>query len=68
MRWIPNECQGDRTEEGWRNKVKLQSQTDPGNTSAVTSDDNHQILSAESDGGLRERAMVQNGGSIQMRH
>lgn len=56
-----------RTDEGCRNKVKLQSQADPGNTRAVTSDDNHQVLSAERDGGLRERAMVENGGLIQMR-
>lgn len=56
-----------RTDEGCRNKVKLQSQADPGNTRAVTSDDNQQVLSAERDGGLRERAMVENGGLIQMR-
>lgn len=62
-----NERQGGGTDEGCRNKVKLQSQADPGNTSAVTSDDNHQVLSAGRDGGSRERAMVENGGLIQMR-
>lgn len=66
-RWMHNERQGGRTDEGCRNKVKLQSQADPGNTRAVTSDDNHQVLSAERGGGLRERAMVENGGLIQMR-
>lgn len=66
-RWMHNERQGGGTDEGCRNKVKLQSQADPGNTSAVTSDDNHQVLSAGRDGGSRERAMVENGGLIQMR-
>lgn len=36
---------------GLRTKVKLQSDADPGNTSAVTSDDSHQVLRAQSDGG-----------------
>ncbi len=47
--------QGDRKEEECKSKVKLQAQTDPGNPSAVTSDDNHLVLSTEKDGGLRER-------------
>lgn len=60
-----NEQQGNWTEEGCKNKVKLQSQADPGYTSAVTSDDNHQVLHPSvRDGGLRERAIVENGGSI----
>lgn len=42
-----NVRQGDRTEEECKNKVKLQSRADPGNTSAVTSDDNHQVLSEQ---------------------
>lgn len=42
-----NVRQGDRAEEECKNKVKLQSQADPGNTSAVTSDDNHQVLSEQ---------------------
>lgn len=46
-----NERQGSGTEEGCRNKVKLQSRADPGNTSAVTSHDDHRVLSAERDGG-----------------
>lgn len=61
-----NEQQGNRTEEGCKNKVKLQSQADPGYASAVTSDDNHRVLTEQRDGGLRERAIVENGGSTQM--
>lgn len=63
-----NEREGGRTEEGCKNKVKLQSQADPGNTSAVTSDDNHQVLGEQRGGGLGERAIVENGGWFQMRH
>lgn len=53
---------GNRTEGGCRTKVKLQSEADPGNSSAVTSDDNHQVLSAQSEQGLSES----NGGKWQV--
>lgn len=67
-RWMRNNDRVMGQRRGCRNKVKLQSQADPGNTSAVTSDDNHQVLSTERDRGLRERAIAGNGGMIQMRH
>lgn len=62
-----NRGKSHRTEEGCKSKVKLPSRADPGNTSTVTSDDN-QAVSESSGGGCRERATVENGGSVQMRH